>query len=107
MKYGSLALILLVCASMSLVAQIQSPSTERANDERTSAIHLLKGGSGTGATTFTALILNRFSWAKELLRELLLHLWHRVERPFRNVIGQHKCHQPAKVSQHLDATVLA
>jgi hypothetical protein len=73
MKYGFLALILLVCASMSLVAQIQSPSTVRANGERTSAIDVLKGDIETGATTLTALILNRFAWAKELLRELLLH----------------------------------
>jgi len=72
MKYGFLALILLVCASMSLVAQIQSTSTVRANDERTSAIHVLNGNIETGATTFTALILDRFSWAKKLLRELLL-----------------------------------
>jgi hypothetical protein len=81
MKSGSLALIL-VCASMSLVAQIDSPSILRANDGGTTAI-VLTGDLGTGeatslrtvrlsATTFTALIIDWFSRVKELVRELLL-----------------------------------
>lgn len=84
MKLESLALILLVCVSMPLVAQTRPPSTVRANDGRIRAVHALTGDIGTGksvlcrtvrpfsATTFTALISKPLSWVKELLRELLL-----------------------------------
>jgi type II secretory pathway predicted ATPase ExeA len=85
MKLGSLALILLVCASMSLVAQIHSPSTVRANDGRTSAIHVLTGDVGTGKTTLCRTV-RLFSWAKELLRELMLRYSVALKDTLRSLI---------------------
>jgi hypothetical protein len=97
MKFGTLALIL-VCVSMSLAAQTQPPSTVRANDGRTAAIHVLIEDIGTGKTTlcrtvrpfspttFTALIVNPFSWVKELLRELLLRYGIALKETLRSLI---------------------